>query len=99
MPPASRVPEGKVDAWSGWATAYPLKHDPNRLVLSSLTISTTRRSALRAWQALFPRWTWRGAYRKGWRVLRVKMEVATGSLARAAIAPATEDDPSTSGTE
>lgn len=79
MPPISKVPRARVREWNGYAMAAPLGRSLDRFLWATM-LGGTRRDVIRRWQEVYANMTWRQAYRRGWRVVRVQMHVDPKSL-------------------
>lgn len=73
MAAASKIPQAHFQSWLGWCVLTPGGDPIGR------TITDSRRNAIAAWQALFPRKTWRKCYAQGFRAVRVVLTLHPGS--------------------
>lgn len=91
MPPISRIRRDHLQERTVWMIAAPLAKTGRWFLWPGLQ-GDTRREAIAAWQAVYPSYSWRKAYRNGWRVVRVDLHLAGRSTLDTSTAEAAGGD-------
>ena len=79
MPPVSRIRRDTLDPLENLYMMAAPRGDSRRRFLWPALCGRRRRDVIAAWQAIYPEYTWRKAYRRGWRVVRVRVTLAERS--------------------